>query len=83
MLAAPETNFSEAFITNDKVSHWLSTYLMVACNFLPILANDYPQGNKVRYYKLFKDWNDKVPTVVNDMTHQVMGTALRLQLRDF
>jgi hypothetical protein len=39
----------------------ISTLLVVICNYLPILANDYPADNKTRFYRIFKEWNEVLP----------------------
>ena len=49
-----------ALILYEQVRYFITIYLMVACNFLPMLANDYPQDNKVNFLKLFKLWNENL-----------------------
>jgi hypothetical protein len=83
LIATQESKNSEPYMNTEQVKFWLSTYLIVACNILPILANDFPSSNKVAYYKLFNNWNDVLPTVTNDITYKFMNTTKKMTYRDF
>ena len=42
VLAKPDLHGYDLYVTNEKIEYMISVFLIVALNFLPILANDYP-----------------------------------------
>lgn len=45
---------------------------------MPILANDFPGDNKTKFYKLFKSWNEVLPTVAKDLTDLFMESYQKM-----
>ncbi len=44
----------EEYIPLENVRMWINLYLLITCNYLVILGDDYPRENKTKYLKLFK-----------------------------
>jgi hypothetical protein len=82
-LSTNASEYKEEGIGIDKVKFWISLYFNIACNSLPILANDFPAKNKTSYMKLFKEWNDNLRPAIDEATNKFMKIALRLRADDF
>lgn len=63
---------ADMVVDREKVMYMISCFLIVACNLIPILANDFPGDKKTNYYKLFKSWNEVLPSVAKDLTDLFM-----------
>ena len=54
------------YLTKDDIRYFLNMYFLLACNFLPLLAKDYP-GNKSKMLRLFREWNDYYPKTIDSL----------------
>ena len=55
------------YLTKEDIRYFLNMYFLLACNFLPLLAKDYP-GNKSKMLKLFREWNDYYPKTIDSLS---------------
>lgn len=61
LLSHIDKSLGDSVVTKEKIKFMISCFLIVACNLIPILANDFPSDKKTKYYKLFKSWNEVLP----------------------
>lgn len=55
----------EEYISIEGVRTWITLFLNIACNYLLVLAQDFPSGNKTTYYKLFQEWNKDLSNIAD------------------
>ena len=58
-----------AYLNRDDIRYFLNLYFTVACNFLPLLAKDYP-GNKSKLLQMFREWNDYYPNTIDSVSQR-------------
>lgn len=63
-----------SYLAIDDVRYFLNLYFSVACNFLPLLAKDYP-GNKSKLLQLFREWNDYYPNTIDNLSRRFTYTS--------
>ena len=54
----------------------------MGCNFAPQLAHNFP-FNKDKLKKMFKEWNEQYPSVVDMLTRKYLTRKDRLQKEEF